>query len=477
MNKELKIVGILAILIAVMFQPVSALSTIAYEYRTYPSVMVPGIEGIIEITLTNIGDRPIENVNIFKISSEKPLEIADFKRNVGDLSPGLSKKIILKLKIPEQTESGFYLVDVILGMSVLGSAERYEFQIPIEVREESVLKFSISPERIEHDTPVNLTLKVENMGGDVKNLRILWYGEGVIPISENSALFVSSLKSNEYREFNLRVKAVKPGTSILVLNVSYNDASGNHVYETRSIAIDVVSKNEGFLDVSLNPTTLKIGKEGTISFNLEAKGNEEMKNILFRWKSDTIMPSSSDSEFIDSLNPGESVSVAFEVFVNENIVPGYYPLNVEVQYDYSGMRVEKEESFSVKVVGDISLTTTLFRAESDKVFISIANTGNAPVKNLVVYADSRYGKGEVFLGDMDPGDEEIIEIDQRNVDTSKPYNISLKLEYRDVFGESYSEIQEVNVHHFSQKSSSAIIMAGVAILALVVAGAWILRRR
>jgi hypothetical protein len=127
--------------------------------------------------------------------------------------------------------------------------------------------------------------------------------------------------------------------------------------------------------------------------------------------------------------------------------------------------------------GDISLTTTLFRAESNKVFISIANTGNAPAKNLVAYASSAYGKAEVFIGDMEPGDEEIIEVDQMGVDTSKPYNLTLRLEYRDVFDNQFAEEKEISVHHFRQSFPATLAAGAIVVLALVVVGVWLWKKR
>ena len=477
MDKKWMLAFSILLVFTAIVHPASALNTITSDYRIYPSDIMPGIKGYVEITLKNDGNGQIEDVEIFRIDSDRAIAVEDYRKNVGDIAPGLSKKIILKFRVSDDAEAGYYLLDVFLTMKVLGSAERYEFQIPVAVRESNNLKLTVFPDRIEYDTPVNLTLRIENGAGNIRNLRIVWSSDGIVPLSENSDIFVRALNQGEAEDFNLRVKAVKPGTSILTFNLTYRDQTGNSVSETRKIALDAVAKREGYLQVSLRPAPLEIGKKGKITLDLEVNGDEPMKNVLIRWKSDAVMPSASDSEFIEILEPRKKVSVQFDVSVNEDVNPGYYPIDVGVRYDYSGTRISREESFSVMITGDIALTSTLFRAENDKVFISIANTGNAPAKNLVVYASSDYGKGEIFIGDMDPGDEEIIEIDQRGVDTSKPYSISLTLDYRDVFGEKYSEVQEVEVHHFSQSSASMLFAVLGVVLAVIIAGIWMHRKK
>ncbi len=474
--KCIRISGLMLMFYAALIFPSNALDTLGADYKVYPSSLKPGIEGYVVITLTNPGNSPIEDVYVFKIKAESPITIDDYMRNIGDIAPGLLKTLIVKFKVPENTGSGYYLLDVNLGMRVAGSSEKYVFQIPLKVERDSVIGLSVLPEKIEADKPANLTLRVQNEGSIIKNLRISWKGEGIIPLSESSSMFIGSMDSGEAREFILRVKALKQGTAILHFNITYEDIAGSTVHESRSVALEVMAKKKGFLDVTLTPSVLEIGKKGELAFNLMSKG-EEMWNVLITWKSEAIMPSSSSSKFIDVLEAGEQKTVSFDVYVNENVEPGYYPVDVVVEYDLSDSNVKSEETFSVMIVGDIALTATLFRAESDKVFISVANTGNAPARNIVVYASSEYGKGEVFIGDMKPGDEEIIEIDQRNVDTSKPYSITLKIEYRDVFGENNSEIKEVNVHHFSEGVSSAYILGGTVLLAAIIAGIWILRRK
>ncbi|AIY91104.1 COG1361 S-layer family protein [Geoglobus acetivorans] len=471
------LMGLALLMLFTLIAPAIASNPLTVEYSIIPSVVKPGVEGYIEIMLSNTGITPIKDIYVFRVDADEPLVIKDYRKDVGDLSPGTSRTLIVRFAVPETAEAGYYLVKVDLRMRAAGSSERYVFEIPVEVREESLVGLSISPEKIEANTPVNLTLRVENAAGEIRNLRISWSGDGLIPLSESSPLLIPSMTQGDTEEFSLRVKALKQGTAVLVFNITYSDVTGNVVREVRTLALDVAAKKESFLNVSLTPGVLEVGNGGKLTFNLAAEGTDELKNILFSWRSDAIMPSSSNSRFIDALQPGERKVVTFDVFVNENVQPGYYPVEVMVEYDYSGMNVKSEESFSVMVTGDISLTATLFRAENDKVFISVANTGNAPAKNLVVYASSKYGKGEVFIGDMAPGDEEIIEVDQKNADTSKPYNITLKLEYRDVFGERYSEIREVNVHHFRESFSSAYLLGGASLLVLALAVIWFIRKK
>lgn len=151
------------------------------------------------------------------------------------------------------------------------------------------------------------------------------------------------------------------------------------------------------MNATLKSKSLTIGKAGEIVFRLSNEGSEEVKNVLVSWKSDVLPPISSNSEFVKVLGPGESKTISFNVFVHEDAKPGYYSLPLAIKYDLPDGGEAVNRTFAVMVEGSITLTATLFRAEVEKVFISIANTGNAPVKNLVAYAISPYGKAEVFM--------------------------------------------------------------------------------
>ncbi len=456
---------------------VQAADTVSVEYSTYPGVVKPGTEGYIQIKLTNLGAQPIYDLNLFQVKAESPLKVYDAHKELGSLYPGKVKYIVLKFEVPENAEPGYYVVEALVRAEYLNYTDSFRFDIPVEVREEPNVKLSVKPGEVESDSQVNLTLVVENRGGEIKDVRISWSSGSILPLTESSTIFIPSMKSGETKEEELRVKTTTPGTAVMIFNISYTDSTGNPVFETHTIALDVKSREESFLDVELKPEALEVGKDGRLAFTISNEGGKELRNILLSWNSNVLLPASSSSEFIDVLRPGESRTVSFDVFVDEKADPGYYSVPLTIKYDSSGVTKVTNRTFAVMLEGDIALTATLFRAESNKVFISIANTGNAPAKNVVAYASSAYGKAEVFIGDMDPGDEEIIEVDQMGVDTSKPYNITLKLEYRDVFDNQFVEEKEINVHHFRESFSATLAAGALLVLALIVAGFWIWRKR
>lgn len=68
---------------------------------------------------------------------------------------------------------------------------------------------------------------------------------------------------------------------------------------------------------------------------------------------------------------------------------------------------------------------------------------------------------------MKPGDEEIIELDQQGVDTSRPHTVNLKMIYRDVFGEKITVDKEITVSVHEQ--SFPVVWVGIAVLLLLTA--------
>jgi len=319
-----------------MSSQAEASDTVSVEYSTYPDVIKPGTKGYIQIKLTNLGTQPIYNLHVFRIKAENPLKIYDTHKEVGDLYPGMSKTIISRFEVPENSESGYYMVEVILRSKYSSNIDSFRFDIPIEVRGEAHIKLSVTPGEIESDSQVNLTLVVENRGGEIKDVRISWSGENILPFTESSTLYIPFMKSWEYREIEFRVKSTDPGTAVMMFNISYTDSTGNQVIETHTIALDVKSKEESFLKVALKPEALEIGKAGKLVFSISNEGGKELRNILLSWQSEVLLPASSSSEFMEVLKPRESRTVSFNVFVNENANPGYYSFPLTLKYDSSG---------------------------------------------------------------------------------------------------------------------------------------------
>ncbi len=456
--------------------PVQASDTVFAEYSVHPEVVKPGTKGYIQIKLTNVGTQPVYDLYLFSVRADEPLKVYETNRELGSLYPGKVKYVILKFEVPGGADPGFYIVKVFVRAKLLNYTDSFEFDVPIEVKRETHVKLSVTPEEVQSDSTTNLTLVVGSVGGEMRDVRISWKSDKILPFAESSSIFVPSVEPGSPAEVKLQVKTTDPGTAVIVFNVSYTDPTGNTVSETRTIALKVKSREEPFLKITLEQEALEVGKPGKLTFTVTNEGGRELRNIFIDWQSNDILPASSSSEFIKLLEPGDSKMISFDVFVNENLKPGYYTIPLTVRFDSSGKTEVVNRTFAVMVRGDISLTTTLFRAESNKVFVSIANTGNAPAKNLVVYARSSYGRAEVFIGDLDPGDEEIVEVDQKGVDTTKPYNLTLKLEYRDVFGNKFVDEKVINVHHFREPFPTSTVVGASVVIVLVVAGVWLWRR-
>jgi hypothetical protein len=449
---------------------------ISVEYTTYPEAIKPGTTGYIQLKMMNLGTQPIYNLYLFQVKADSPLKIYNKYRDLGSLYPETVKSIILKFEVPETAKSGFYAVEILLRAEYHNYTSSFRFDVPIEVKEEGFIRLNVTPTTIESDEISSITIVIQNAGSDVRDVRIFWIGDGIVPIGESSNLFIPYLKSGETKEVQLKVKAITLGTAILRFEFSYSDLAGNQMSESYVIGLEVESREEDYLRTAIHPEILETGKAGKLIFDISNEGNEELRNILLRWESEILLPTSSNTEFINSIGVGESRTISFDVFVDENAKPGYYPLAVNLKYDSSGNTVAVNRTFGIRVDGNVSIETTFFRADVDKVFVSIANTGNAPAENLVVYASSPYGRAEVFIGDMEPGDEEIIEVDQSGVDSSKPYNLSLKLVYRDVFNQKFVEENQIVVHHPKQSFPVLWLAVGAVLLVALSAGVWLWRK-
>jgi hypothetical protein len=450
---------------------------VSVEYATQPEVIKPGTAGYIQLKITNPSTETIGYLYLTRVEADSPVKVYDVNSKLGALYPGGVKSVILKFEVPETAEPGFYVVKVFLSANYIDYTSSLRFDIPLEVKGESFLRLSVAPATIEAEEIANVTLVIQNTGSDLRDLRIFWSGEGIVPIGNSSNMFIQHLKSGDRKEVPLSVRAGGSGTAVMKFEVSYLDSTGNQRSETYSLGMEVKSREEDYLRVALRPEVLETGRGGRLVFDISNEGSEELRNILLSWESDVLLPASSNSEFLKSVEAGESRRISFDVLVDENTKPGYYPLAVSLKYDSSGRKITANRTFGIKIAGDVSLVATIFRTEADRVFVSIANTGNAPAKNLVAIASSPYGRAEVFIGDLEAGDEEIVEVGQSGIENAEQYNLSLRLLYRDVFNQEFDEEKRIEVHHPNQRTPLLMLAGGAILFIAIASGIWFWRKR
>jgi len=304
-----------------------------------------------------------------------------------------------------------------------------------------------------------LEITINNIGVDIANglsLRLAGIDSPLIPLTPSYVNNLGSLEggSSETAIFRFTVPPeTSSGFYTAQFLIAYCDSSicRDHV-EYSLITVQSPTRLE---IKSVTPDNLEIGMNNEVGLLIKNTGDSALNNIFVSWESENedILPFASDNEYyLPSLDGGVSTTIPFDIFVDKDIEAGVYPVMIDINYnDASGTEVSLNTSVGLKIAGDIDFIIS--QDEADELFygapgiatFTLSNIGSASAEFLSVTAESPYGMDTVYVGSVDSDDEESVDIRQDLSGASRPYDITLTINYKDSFGEEQTLEETVRV--------------------------------
>ena len=275
MKKILVLLTILIVLPAISL----AETQLQITSSTTPASIVPGNDGFVEITISNVGTSIAESVKAKVLSIDSPIRSTSTTiiESLGSIGIGESKSTVFKFSVPSNTPSGFYVMQIRIS-SCSGSVCKDNIQnAVITVQSPSSLKIeSINPNEliIGENTIVNVVLKNVG-GGDLNNIFLKWSSTNsdILPFGSDNEEFVSEIKTGEQTPVPLNIfvsQGVESDIYPIDIELSYDDASGS----TQSMNTTVGMVVSGTVDFILNAdtTNLPAGGSGILDVIISNRG-------------------------------------------------------------------------------------------------------------------------------------------------------------------------------------------------------------
>jgi hypothetical protein len=168
------------------------------------------------------------------------------------------------------------------------------------------------------------------------------------------------------------------------------------------------------LDItSVDPSSVKIGKETTLVFNITNNGGSTAGNILFIWEdpNDLILPVGTDNRItISSIPAGNYTEIPVDVVASPAISPGVYPLTITMEYyDRTGTKKTITSEVGLQIGGAIDFEIVLQESIGGGTTFAVANTGSNVASSVIVSIPRQgtfmtNGASSVSLGNLDAGD-------------------------------------------------------------------------
>jgi hypothetical protein len=344
------------------------------SYQMKPSVLLPGDQGTIEITLANTAGAASETASTSQTLSGTTTTTTTTKditvlvesvymygqgievlegnfQQVGALGPGQSMTLTFLIRAPPQ--AGMYFPEVWIRIPE-GTSVKYPIPVnvnsPIGVQREAILVLeSAVPGSVNPGDEIPVSLTVRNDGqllAEEVTIRVGNVSTLVAP--KGSDLFhlglIGSGRTKTAELILLSDRDTSPGLTQVPVTLQYNSVDG--LLHTQTSAINLMMKGKGelgFVSVDTSPRRVGENQPFDLTIRIENTGTGEAKQVSAII--DLPMTGTKQS-FIGKIKPGNDAPA---VFLLDGAKGGTYPYNATISYvDDLGMHTEVRQ-MSVRI--------------------------------------------------------------------------------------------------------------------------------
>jgi hypothetical protein len=361
---------------------------------------------------------------------------------------------------------------------------------------------------------LNLTLQVENVGGDkAENVDIeivpqypFSLDSGVSPVknigalnpgrtaTEEFYLFVDKNAQKGIRTLEIRTRASKDSPWS---KKSFDIRIGTQTYDSKGTV--------GLEEVVSDPKVFMPGDKGTVTVILKNTAttptvtidgsdydtNARIQSAVLKPLSDGITVLDSPYEEMGILGPGDSIKLTFNVKVSEDGLDGTHNLELVVEgnsFDYSSKKniPLKVDSSNIKVIPSKSLELV---NSASTIEFDVANTHPNELNSVSIKPEAegvKFYPAEYFIGPMDPDELFTIEFDavadnssDTDLDDSEPINLTLSATYSNGINRHENTVSNMYIQLIegNQEGSSGMVIPGILLIGAIVAGVLIYKKK
>jgi len=314
-----------------------------FELENVESAAPVGGSGAVSVTVRNVGEESARNAVLSLQSGNDDLtfgQSASARRFVGTLGPNETRTVEVDATLAESAETREYAVDATVEYESESGASVASRPLSFGVLPLPEQTFGVdaleSTLRVGEDGQVTGT--VTNTGEQtVTNAVVLFEttNPNVSPLEPEVA--VGTLEPGESVDFAFDIEvsgAAEPGPRQFTLRVQYRDAEGTRRTGDSIDAPVSIAESRDEFDVSAVNGTVEVGSGGTLTLEVTNNREEPVRDVSAKLFLDGPLSSEDDEGFIDSIAPGETREVMFDLSMAGTAIAGKtYPASVDFQYE------------------------------------------------------------------------------------------------------------------------------------------------
>ncbi|SEH58497.1 sialidase-1 [Halopenitus malekzadehii] len=304
-----------------------------------------GDQSDVSMTLRNVGSKPASDASVVAESRSSALtfESGETSSNafIGAWEPGETRTINYTVSLATDAARRGYTLDLSVNYAdtdgIGTSAPPMTAGISTVDEQSFAFEDVSSTLRVGEDGEIAGT--VTNTGPQTADGVVVQYADdsaNVLPIEESVA--VGSLGPGESASFELPIEVgseAEAGAKSIGFAVSYRNQNGDRrSYDKLDVTADVAPERDQF-DVSIDNATIESGGSRTISVAVTNNLDETASDVEARlFANDPLDTGETDTGYVQSIEPGETVEVTFELAASGTATPGKtYPISFDFRYD------------------------------------------------------------------------------------------------------------------------------------------------
>jgi len=328
-----------------------------------------------------------------------------------------------------------------------------------------------NPDPASAGDPVELRVGVQNQGLNAKqNLAV-----ELIPSYPFTALSGESLAQSigalGYQvDQNIQIMKFKIGVDPQATAGTYNlkvwtYTTGNRDTHTEATIPVTVENQKNVQVIYVDKALIVPGQVTPLTFTINNVGKSSLNHLQFRWSTvgNIVLPANGAADrYVDSLSPGGSVNITYDVIASTNANPDLYGLNLVLSYDnpISGGQTQFTTVAGVYVGGGTSFAVSFDSSSTGATSFNIANTGANPASAVAVSIPNQTGwrvtgSKTAVIGSLAKGDYTIASF---NLAGGKQA-LKVEVDYTDTMGNRQTESYDVDVN---TASNSTFVRTGAA---------------
>ena len=317
-----------------------------------------GNDGEFNGTLENVGSERAEDVRLVLESSSSAIAFGGTPAAqlfVGSLEPGETAQVRTDISVTPGASVREYSIGGSVKYADTDGFQRQDPDLPVGLRPVSEQTFSIEntsgdlragEERqisvtVRNDGPRAVTDPVVAVGFENPNVYL-----------DSPQQAIDNLDGNETATITYDVDvsaALQESQQGATVTVAYTDSDGDRK-KSDTMATDVhIAPERDQFDVTVVNGSITAGSTETVELTVTNRGDRPLSEIEVKAYLDDPLGSDDDAAMIDSLEPGESSTISFDVSAAGSAPPKTYALSTDFHYERPEGDAQLSRTYAVPV--------------------------------------------------------------------------------------------------------------------------------